>query len=126
MELKPASSVFLVGGLLLLSQGCAVIHGDIVGTDHAVVSGHVATITVSPTLKVEIPVNVALGDKVAEVAANAAVGYLKGLPGAISSLNRTEATQKGVDAGLKKAAERGQQVDRKELKEFVQQVVEKI
>jgi hypothetical protein len=73
-----------------------------------------------------VPVNVAIGDKVAEAAANAAVGYLKGLPGAITALNRAEAVQKGVDAGITKGAETNQQVDRKELETFVRQVVEKI
>ena len=56
----------------------------------------------SPTLAVSVPVNVALGDKVAEAAANAAVGYLKGIPGAITSLNRTEAIQQGVVRVLRK------------------------
>lgn len=112
---------------MLLIQGCAVTHGDTIGTDHAVVSGHVATVKVSPSLTIEVPVNVALGDKVAEIAANAAVGYLKGfLPGAITLLNRAEAVQKGEGEGLRKAAETGQQVDRKELETFVQQVVAKI
>lgn len=72
-----------------------------------------------------MPVNVALGDKVAEAAANAAVGYLKGLPGAITSLSRAEAVQQGVDAGVRKAAETGQQVDRKVLETFVQGEVAK-
>ena len=85
-----------------------------------------AYITVSPTLAVSVPVNVALGDKVAEAAANAAVGYLKGIPGAITSLNRTEAIQQGVGAGVKKAAEIGQPVDRGQLEVFVQEVVAKI
>ena len=80
----------------------------------------------SPTLAVSVPVNAAIGDKVAEAAANAAVGYLKGLPGAITSLNRVEAVQQGVDAGVKTAAETGQPVDRKKLKTFVQEVVERI
>ena len=80
----------------------------------------------SPTLAVSVPVNVAIGDKVAEAAANAAVGYLKGLPGAITSLNRTEAVQQGVDAGVKTAAETGQPVDREKLQMFVQEVVARI
>ena len=73
-----------------------------------------------------MPVNAAIGDKVAEAAANAAVGYLKGIPGAITSLNRTEAVQQGVDAGVKTAAETGQPVDREKLKTFVQEVVARI
>lgn len=71
----------------------------------------------------------AIGDEVAKAAANAAVGYLTGLPGglgAITQLNRAEAVQKGVGVGVTKAAETGQPVDRKELETFVQQVVAKI
>lgn len=83
-------------------------------------------ITVSPTLAFAVPVNVAIGDKVAEAEANAAVGYLNGLPGAITSLSHVAAVQKGVDEGEKKAAETGQQVDREKLKSFVQEIVAKI
>ena len=125
MELKHSFSVILFVCLILFNYGCAYV-GPTTGTDHARVEGGKANITVSPTLSVSVPVNVAIGDKVAEIAANAAVGYLKGLPGAITSLNRAEAVQKGVDAGVTKAAEIGQQVDRKELEAFVQQVVAKI
>ena len=89
------------------------------------VQGGKAYIAVSPSLAFAVPVNVAIGDKVAEAAANAAVGYLKGIPGAITSLNRTEAIQQGVGAGVKKAAEIGQPVDRGQL-EVVQEVVAKI
>lgn len=62
----------------------------------------------------------------AEAVANAAVGYLKGLPGAITSLSRVEAVQKGVDEDVKKAAETGEQADREKLKSFVQEVIAKI
>ncbi len=70
--------------------------------------------------------HVAIGDKVAEAAANAAMGYLKGLPGVITLMNRAEAVRKGIDAGITKASETAQQIDRKELEIFVQQVVAKI
>ena len=125
MEWKRAASVTLFVSLMLFSYGCAYV-GPTTGTDHAFVQGGKAYITVSPTLAVSVPVNAAIGDKVAEAAANAAVGYLKGLPGAITSLNRTEAVQQGVGAGVKKAAETGQPVDREKLKTFVQEVVARI
>ena len=125
MEFTHAVSVIFFVGLILFNQGCAYI-GPTTGTDHAFVQGGKAYIAVSPTLAVSVLVNVAIGDKVAEAAANAAVGYLKGLSGAITALNRTEAIQQGVDAGVKKSAETGQPVDRKELENFVQQVVAKI
>ncbi|MDN5941857.1 MAG: hypothetical protein L0H94_08255 [Nitrospira sp.] len=124
MEWKRAVSVMLFVGLMLFNHGCAYV-GSTTGTDHAFVQGGKAYITVSPTLAVSVPVNVAIGDKVAEAAANAAVGYLKGLPGAITSLSRAEAVQQGVDAGVKTAAETGQQADREELTSFVQEVVAK-
>ena len=85
-------------GLLLFNHGCAYV-GPTTGTDHAMVQGGKAYVTVSPSLAFGAPVNVAIGDKVAEAAANAAVGYLKGLPGAITSLNRTEAVPQGVSTG---------------------------
>ena len=125
MELKQAASVIFIVGLILFNHGCAYV-GRTTGTDHAVVQGGKAYITVSPSLTVTVPVNVAISDKVAEAAANAAVGYLNGLPGAITSLSRVAAVQKGVDEGEKKAAETGQQVDREKLKSFVQEVVAKI
>ena len=125
MELTHAVSVVLFVGLMLVNHGCAYV-GPTTGTDHAVVQGGKAYITVSPSLTVTVPVNVAIGDKVAEAAANAAVGYLSGLPGAITSLNRVAAVQKGVDEGVKKATETGQQVDREKLQSFVQEVVAKI
>lgn len=125
MELKHAVSVILFVGLMLVNHGCAYV-GPTTGTDHAVVQGGKAYITVSPTLTVTVPVNVAIGDKVAEAAANAAVGYLNGHPGAITSLSRVAAVQKGVDEGVKKAAETGQQVDREKLQSFVQEVIAKI
>ena len=118
------SIIFFVG-LILFNHGCAYV-GPTTGTEHAFVQGGKAYITVSPTLAVSVPVNVAIGDKVAEAAANAVVGYLKRLPGAITSLNRTEAVQQGVDAGVKTAAETGQPVDREKLKTFVQEVVARI
>ena len=125
MTFTHAASVIFFVGLFLFNYGCAYV-GPTTGTDHAFVQGGKAYITVSPTLAVSVPVNVAIGDKVAEAAANAVVGYLKGLPGAITSLNRTEAVQQGVDAGIKTAAETGQPVDREKLKTFVQEVVAKI
>lgn len=125
MTFTQAVSIIFFAGLILFNHGCAYV-GPTTGTDHAFVQGGKAYITVSPTLAVSVPVNVALGDKVAEAAANAAVGYLKGIPGAITSLNRTEAIQQGVGAGVKKAAEIGQPVDREKLKTFVQEVVAKI
>ena len=125
MELKHAVSVVLFVGLMLVNHGCAYV-GPTTGTDHAMVQGGKAYVTVSPSLAFAVPVNVAIGDKVAEAAANAAVGYLNGLPGAITSLSRVAAVQKGVDAGVKKAAETGQQVDREKLQSFVQEVVAKI
>jgi hypothetical protein len=125
MEFKRVISVTLFVGLMLFSYGCAYV-GPTTGTDHAFVQGGKAYITVSPTLAVSVPVNAAIGDKVAEAAANAAVGYLKGLPGAITSLHRAEAVQQGVDAGVKTAAETGQPVDREKLQSFVQEVVAKI
>jgi len=125
MKFAQAGSVILCVGLMLLNYGCAYV-GPTTGTDHAFVQGGKAYITVSPTLAVSVPVNVAIGDKVAEAAANAAVGYLKGLPGAITSLNRTEAVQQGVGAGVQKAAEIGQPVNREKLEAFVQEVVARI
>ena len=125
MTFTHAASVIVFAGLILFNHGCAYV-GPTTGTDHAFVQGGKAYITVSPTLAVSVPVNVAIGDKVAEAAANAAVGYLNGIPGAITSLNRTEAIQQGVGAGVKKAAEIGQPVDRGQLEVFVQEVVAKI
>lgn len=125
MTFTHAVSIIFFGGLILFNHGCAYVDST-TGTDHAFVQGGKAYITVSPTLAISVPVNATIGDNVAEVAANAAVGYLKGLPGAITSLNRTEAVQKGVDAGVKTAAETGQPVDREKLKTFVQEVVAKI
>jgi hypothetical protein len=125
MKFTHAVSIIFFAGLILFTQGCAYV-GSTTGTDHAFVQGGKAYITVSPTLAVSVPVNVAIGDKVAEAAANAAVGYLKGLPGAITSMNRAEAVEQGVDAGVKKAAETGQPVDRGKLEAFVQEVVAKI
>ena len=125
MTFTQAISIVFFGGLILFNHGCAYV-GPTTGTDHAMVHGGKAYITVSPSLAFAVPVNVAIGDKVAEAAANAVVGYLKGLPGAITSLNRTEAVQQGVDAGLKTAAETGQPVDREKLKTFAQEVVARI
>ena len=125
MTFTQAVSIIFFGGLILFNHGCAYV-GPTTGTDHAMVQGGKAYVTVSPSLAVAVPVNVAIGDKVAEAAANAAVGYLKGLPGAITSLNRTVAVQQGVDAGVKTAAETGQPVDREKLKTFVQEVVARI
>ena len=125
MTFTHAVSVIFFGGLMLFNYGCAYV-GPTTGTDHAFVQGGKAYITVSPSLAFAVPVNATIGDKVAEAAANAAVGYLKGLPGAITSLNRAEAVQKGIDAGAAKAAESNQLVDRKELENFVQQVVAKV
>ena len=125
MKLTQAASVVFCGGLMALNYGCAFV-GPTTGTDYAMVQGGKAYITVPPSLAFAVPVNVAIGDKVAEAAANAVVGYLKGLPGAITSLNRTEAVQQGVDAGVKTAAETGQPVDREKLKTFVQEVVARI
>ena len=121
---RTVSIIFFVG-LILFNHGCAYV-GPTTGTDHAFVQGGKAYITVSPTLAVSVPVNVAIGDKVAEAAANAAVGYLKGLPGAITALSRAEAIQQGVGAGVKTAAEIGQPVDREQLHSFVQEVVARI
>ena len=106
MTFTHAVSIIFFGGLILFNHGCAYV-GPTTGTDHAFVQGGKAYITVSPTLAVSVPVNVAIGDTVAEAAANAAVGYLKGLPGAITSLNRPKRFKQGVDAGVKKAAETG-------------------
>jgi hypothetical protein len=125
MEFKYAASVIVFVGLILVKHGCAYV-SPTTGTDHAMVQGGKAYVTVSPSLVFAVPVNVAIGDTVAEAAANAAVGYLKGLPGAITSLNRTEAVQQGVGAGVKKGAETGQPVDREKLQAFVQEVVAKI
>ena len=121
---RAVSAIFFVG-LMLFSHGCAHV-GSTTGTDHAFVQGGKAYITLSPTRAVAVPVNATIGDNVAEAAANAAVGYLKGLPGVITSLNRTEAVQQGVGAGIRKAAETGQPVDREKLQSFVQEVVAKI
>lgn len=125
MKLTPSFSVIFFVGLMLFNYGCAYV-GPTTGSDHAMVEGGKAYIMVSPSLTVAVPVNVGIGDKVAEAAANAAVGYLKGLPGAITSLNRAEAVQQGVGAGVKKATETGQPVDREKLQAFVQEVVAKI
>jgi hypothetical protein len=126
MKMTSSYSVILCVGLMLLNYGCAHV-GSTTGTDHAFVQGGKAYITVSPTLAVSVPVNAAIGDKVAEAAANAAVGYLKGFPsGTITQQNRAEAVQQGVGAGVKKAAEVGQPVDRGQLEAFVQEVVAKI
>ena len=125
MTFTQAVSIVFFGGLILFNHGCAYV-GPTTGTDHAIVQGGKAYVTVSPSLAFAVPVNVAIGDKVAEAAVNAVVGYLNGLPGAITSLSRVEAVRKGVDAGLKTAAETGQPVDREKLKTFVQEVVAKI
>jgi hypothetical protein len=125
MTVTHAVSIIFFVGLILFNHGCAYV-GSTTGTDHAFVQGGKAYITASPTLAVSVPVNAAIGDKVAEAAANAAVGYLKGFPGAITPSNRVEAVQQGVDAGVKKAAETGQPVDRGKLEAFVQEVVAKI
>ncbi len=125
MEFRRAASVIFCVGLMVLNYGCAYV-GSTRGTDYAMVQGGKAYITVPPSLAFAVPVNVAIGDTVAEAAANAAVGYLKGLPGAITSLNRTEAVQQGVSAGVKTAVETGQPVDRGKLQSFVQEVVAKI
>ncbi len=125
MTLNLAASVMVVVVLSLLNQGCVYV-GPTTGTDHAHVEGGKATITVSPTTTFSLPVHVSIGEKVAEAAANAAVGYLSGPVGPITSLLRSEAVQKGIAAGMAKAAETGQQVDRDELAHFVQKVVEKI
>lgn len=124
-EMNPVSFRLLFLTLVLFSHGCAYV-GPTIGTENAKVEGGKATITVSPTLTVTVPVNVAIGDKVAEAAANAAVGYLKGLSGGITLMNRIEAIQIGTGAGIAKSAEAGQQVDRKELETFLQQVVAEI
>jgi len=125
MKFKHTVLVIFFGGLILLNHSCAYV-GPTTGTDHAMVQGGKAYVTVSPSLAFAVPVNVAIGDKVAEAAVNAAVGYLKGLPGAITALSRAEAVQQGVDAGVKTAAETSQPVDREELEAFVQEVVAKI
>jgi hypothetical protein len=125
MKFTQTVSIIFCVGLMLINHGCAYV-GPTTGTDHAMVQGGKAYITVSPSLAFAVPVNVAIGDKVAEAAANAAVGYLKGLSGAITSLNRTEAVQQGVDAGVKTAAETSQPVDQEKLRAFVQEVVAKI
>ena len=125
MTFTHAVSIIFFGGLILFNHGCAYV-GPTTGTDHAFVQGGKAYVSMSPSLAFAVPVNVAIGDKVAEAAANAAVGYLKGLPGAITSLNRAEAVQQGMDAGIKAAAETGQPIDQEKLKTFVQEVVARI
>lgn len=125
MDVKSFSLRMFFLAFVLFSYGCAYV-GPTTGTDHAKVEGGRATIAVSPTLTATVPVHVAIGDKVAEAAANAAVGYLKGLPGVITLMSRAEAVRKGIDAGITKASETGQQIDQKELELFVQQVVAKI
>jgi hypothetical protein len=79
MKLIHSFSVILFVCLMLFNYGCAYV-GPTTGSDHAMVEGGKAYITVSPSLTVAVPVNVGIGDKVAEAAANAAVGYLKGFP----------------------------------------------
>ena len=126
MEWRQAVSIIFFDGLILFNHGCAYV-GPTTGTDHAFVQGGKAYITVSPTLAVSVPVNAAIGDKVAEAAANAAVGYLKKFPtGAITQQSRAEAVQQGVGVGVKKASETGQPVDQRQLEAFVQEVVAKI
>ena len=128
MELNRSFSVILFIGLMLFQHSCAYV-GATTGTDHATVKGGMAYIDISPSVSVKVPVNVAIGDKVAEAAANAAVGYLKGLPGGITSIsemNRAEAVKKGVAAGKSKAAETGQQINQNELEMFTQHVVAEI
>jgi hypothetical protein len=111
--------------LLLLNSSCAIV-GPTTGSGEAHVSGGIATVTVSPTTTLSVPVTIGIGDKVAEAAAQAAVGYLTGLSAPVTLLNRAEAVRKGLDAGLTKAADIGQSVDRQALETFVEKVVEKI
>ena len=125
MTFTRAISILFFGGLMLFHHGCADF-GPTMGTDHAMVQGGKAYVTVSPSLAFMVPVNVEISDKVAEAAANAAVRYLKGLPAAITALQRAEAVQQGVDAGVKTAAETGQSVDQEKLKTFVREIVAKI
>ena len=125
MKFTQTVSIIFCVGLMLINFGCAYV-GPTMGTDHAMVQGGKAYVTVSPSLAFAVPVNVAIGDKVAEAAANAVVGYLKGLPGAITSVNRVEAVKQGVDAGIATAAKTGQPVERTKLEAFVQEVVAKI
>lgn len=125
MRYRPALSTLMFTVLALIIHGCAVV-GPTTGSGQAHVAGGTATVTVSPTTTFSVPVTIGIGDKVAEAAAQAAVGYLTGPVGPITSLLRSEAVQKGIEAGMAKAAETGEPVDRNALKTFLQQVVEKI
>ena len=128
MDVKHSLASIISVCVMLVPNGCAYV-GSTMGTDYAVVEGGKAIVTVSPTVKFEVPVTISLGDEVAKAAANAAVGYMKGIPGAITQLNRDIAIQKGVEAGLRQARKSGQEVggvDQQQLNAFVQQVVEKI
>ena len=125
---RPLSSSTIIAAILLLSllnSSCAVV-GHTTGSGQAHVVGGVATVTVSPTTTFSVPVTIGIGDKVAEAAAQAAVGYLTGLSGPLTLLNRAEAIRKGVETGVAKAAETNQSVDRQMLENFVQRVVEQI
>ena len=64
MEFKHTASVIVFIGLILFNHGCAYV-GPTTGTDHAMVQGGKAYVTVSPSLAFAVPVNVAIGDKVA-------------------------------------------------------------
>jgi hypothetical protein len=128
MDVKLSLAAIISVCVMLVLNGCVYV-GSTTGTDHAVVEGGKAIVTVSPSVKFEVPVNISLGDEVAKAAANAAVGYLKGVPGAITQLNRDIAIQKGVESGVRQAQKSDQQVtnvDQEQLKAFVQQVVEKL
>ena len=125
MACKTFHSAIILGILMLLNASCAVV-GPTAGSGQANVVGGTATVTVSPTTTFSVPVTIGIGDKVAEAAAQAAVGYLTGLSGPLTVLNRAEAVRKGIEAGVAQAAETGQPVDRNALETFVQQVVEKI
>lgn len=125
MKFNTSISILAYVGLILFNFGCAIV-GSTTGSGHAQVVGGTATVTVSPTTTFSVPVTIGIGDKVAEAAAQAAVGYLTGLSGPLTLLHRAEAVRKGIAAGVAKADETSQPVDQQALESFVQKVVEKI
>lgn len=108
--------------LAVAAAGCAETGGaTVTGQNNTAITGNSTTnVIVAPSL--------ALGDKVAQAAADAAKAYMGGLPSAISDADRAAALDKGVDAGLDESRKSGHEpsdAEKSELKDKLKAAIDK-
>ncbi|SRR5713226_9392170 len=114
---KLAVQVGLCGFVLSCFGGCAIT-GDVTATDSATAIGATQTINV----------NTALGADVVKAATDAAISFLTKIPLPVSTDQKKNAVQAGVNAGIDKAKKEGKNVDdkiRSDLGAVVLDAVEK-